>query len=363
MRSNIRFLLNFRLIIPKFKILHKKIVSWYEKNKRDLPWRKTKDPYQIWVSEIILQQTQIKTGTKYYVRFLNKYSNIKSLSQAKDTEVLKVWEGLGYYAWALNMIIAAKYVMTNYNGVFPTKYDKLIELKGVGEYTASAISSICCNEKRAVLDGNVYRVLSRVYNIRTPINTLKGKLEFQKKANSLLPHQNSGIYNQAIMDFGSIHCTKNNPKCIICPIQSQCLAFKLKLTKYRPVKNKNHVIKNRYFNYLFISCNNRCIIHQRGANDIWEKLYQLPLIESMHLIDERTLLLNKYIRKLNIINITPHEPITHKLSHQKLHIVFWSITVKKIKLQNEEKEINIDNIKNYPFPIPLKNYFNKQLSH
>ena len=359
MRPNIIFLLNFRLIIPKLKILTDKIILWYQENKRVLPWRNTKDPYKIWVSEIILQQTQIKTGIKYYVKFLSKYPTIQNLAKAQELELLKIWEGLGYYNRALNMMKAAKQVIMFFDGIFPTKYTDLIQLKGVGEYTASAISSICKNEKRAVLDGNVYRVLSRIYNIKTPINTTKGKMQFQKIANSLLPNENTGIYNQAIMDFGSIHCTKHNPKCIICPTQKICQGFQLNLIKNRPVKKKKITIKNRYFNYLLINNNNLFIVKQRGVNDIWKKLYELPLIESKSIIKSENLKQSKYIKKFDLLKISKLNSIIHKLSHQKLNIQFWNIKVSKNAIFNAEKKINIEEVDKYPFPIPLKNFFNK----
>ncbi len=359
MRPNIIFLLNFRLIIPKLKTLTDEIILWYKENKRILPWRSTKDPYKIWVSEIILQQTQIKTGIKYYVKFLAKYPTIQNLAKAQELEVLKIWEGLGYYNRALNMMKAAKQVIMFFDGIFPSKYIDLIQLKGVGEYTASAISSICKDEKRAVLDGNVYRVLSRIYNINTPINTPKGKIQFQKIADSLLPNKNTGIYNQAIMDFGSIHCTKHKPKCLICPIQKTCQGFKLNLVKNRPVKKQKNTIKNRYFNYLLINNKNLFIIQQRGNNDIWKKLYELPLIESKATIKAENLMESKYIRQFDLLKISKLNSIIHKLSHQKLNIQYWNIKVDKNVVFDNEKKINIEDVDKYPFPTPLKNFFNK----
>ena len=337
-----------------------KLIGWYLKNKRDLPWRKTKDPYSIWVSEIILQQTQIKTGINYYNRFLEKFPNIKSLSMAHELEVLNLWEGLGYYNRALNMLIAAQTVMKKHNGIFPVKYDDLILLKGVGEYTASAISSICSNENKAVLDGNVYRFLSRLYNIATPINTLKGKKEFQKLANKILPNINSGTYNQAIMEFGSIHCKKHIPKCHVCPFNAECLSFNSSVVNLRPVKNKVKRIKIRYLNYFIIRHNEQFIIQQRGNKDIWKKLYELPLIESIKEISKVQLIKHHYLKKFQIKQIKLISSVKHKLTHQNLKINFWETWVTKNRLRNNLLKITIDEVPKYPFPKPLKNYFDKE---
>tara|TARA_B100000427_G_scaffold227316_1_gene190763 strand:+ start:73 stop:1107 length:1035 start_codon:yes stop_codon:yes gene_type:complete len=337
-----------------------KLIRWYIKNKRDLPWRNTTDPYSIWVSEIILQQTQIKTGINYYNRFIEKFPNIKALAMSNEIDVLNLWQGLGYYNRALNMLIAAKTVMKEYHGVFPVKYDDLIQLKGVGEYTASAISSICSNENKAVVDGNVYRFLSRLYDIATPINTPKGKKEFQKLANKILPSINSGTYNQAIMEFGSIHCQKHIPKCHICPFQGECLSFNSGVVKLRPVKNKINRIKTRYLNYFIIRYKGQFIIQQRGSKDIWKKLYELPLIESKKEISKDQLIRHNYLKRLQIKEIKHISSVTHKLTHQNLKISFWETCLKKNRLRSNFFNITIDEIQQYPFPKPLKNYFDKE---
>ena len=337
-----------------------KLIGWYIKNKRDLPWRNTKDPYSIWVSEIILQQTQIKTGVNYYNLFLAKFPNIKALSNASELEVLNIWQGLGYYNRALNMLIAAQTVMKKYHGIFPVKYDDLILLKGIGEYTASAISSICTNENKAVLDGNVYRFLSRFYNISTPINTTKGKKEFQKLANKILPNINSGTHNQAIMEFGSIHCKKHIPKCHVCPFKVDCLSFNAGIVNLRPVKNKIHRTKTRYLNYFIIRHNDQFIIKQREDKDIWKKLYELPLIESKKEISKAQLIKHHYLKKFQIKEIKLISSVKHKLTHQNLKINFWETCIKKIRLRNNFFKITIDEVPKYPFPKPLKNYFDKE---
>ncbi len=335
------------------------LLEWYHQNKRDLPWRKTYDPYKIWVSEIILQQTQIQTGTKYYHAFIKKFPNIESLSLAKERDVLKVWEGLGYYTRAINMLYAAKKINTDYDGIFPSKYEDLIKLKGIGQYTASAISSICYNEKKAVVDGNVYRVLTRLYNIHTPINTSIGKKEIQNIADNLIPEKDPGSYNQAMMDFGSIHCKKSNPKCQICPLKKHCKAIKLDLVKLLPIKKLNKKITVRYFNYLFIADSKYFLIKQRKTNDIWKKLYELPLIESQSELNLNSLESNNYLNQFNINSIKQQYKTIHILSHQKLIITFWEIKTNNRLTNNRYTQITRQDINKYPFPKPLQNYFNK----
>ena len=336
------------------------LIKWYRYNKRDLPWRKTLNPYKIWVSEIILQQTQIKTGIKYYATFIKTFPNIETLASAQEIDVLKIWQGLGYYNRALNMLDTAKTIKKKYHSIFPVKYIELIKLKGVGEYTAAAISSICADEKKAVLDGNVYRVLSRIYNINTPINTYAGKKKFQIIANQLMPNSNTGRYNQAIMDFGSIHCKKNNPQCSICPLKKECQSFQLKLVHNRPIKNKKKKKKIRYFNYLFIRDNNSVIIQQRDNKDIWNKLYEFPLVESDGPISKNELLKNKSVQMLNILDIQHSFKLEHILSHQKLRISFWKILFNNIHVNRRLKKIELNNIHKYPFPQPFKQYFDKE---
>ncbi len=335
------------------------LLTWYHKNKRDLPWRKTSDPYKIWVSEIILQQTQIKTGTQYYNIFIKKFPNVESLALAEEIDILKIWEGLGYYTRAINMLSTAKKIKTDYNGRFPSKYDELIKLRGIGQYTASAISSICFDEKKAVVDGNVYRVLTRLYNVQIPINTNAGKKKIQKIADGLIPSKDPGTYNQAIMDFGSMQCKKNNPKCNICPLKKKCKATKLNLVRVLPIKKLSKKITLRYFNYLFITDLEYFLIKQRKTNDIWKKLYELPLIESKEKIDITTLEHNQYLNQFNVNSIQYQYETNHILSHQKLIITFWEVKINNRLTNNRCIKINKKDINRYPFPKPLQTYFNK----
>lgn len=343
--------------------MNKLLLKWYKDNKRDLPWRKTKEPYKIWVSEIILQQTQIKTGLNYYNKFIHEFPTVKKLAKAETERVLKIWEGLGYYNRALNMLESAKLVVKKYNGIFPKEYDELIKLKGVGPYTAAAISSFCNKEKKAVVDGNVYRVLSRLYNVETNINTTTGKKEFQQIANKLISQNHPGEYNQAIMDFGSTHCTKYHPKCKNCPFQRKCISFKLGNVHLRPVKIAKKISKIRYFNYLFITNKLAFLIQQRSGLDIWKKLYELPLIETDKKIDKLGLINQKKLKYLEIINIKKNYDQEHHLSHQKLKITFWEINVKSLNINDNIKKIKQEHINKYPFPKPLEKYLKIQFTN
>ena len=347
------------------KKISESILNWYLTNKRDLPWRKTKSSYKVWVSEIILQQTKISQGINYYNKFISKFPNLESLAKSNDSDVLKVWQGLGYYNRALNMLKNAK-ILYNKKREFPKSYNELIKLKGIGEYTASAISSICNNEKKAVLDGNVYRVLSRVFNISKPINKVSGQKFFKQKAEELLPENNIGDYNQAIMDFGSIHCKYVNPKCNMCVIVKYCKSYEFQNIKSRPRKIKNQKkLKIRHLNYLSIYDENYIYLQKRTKFDIWRNLYELPLIETDDAAEDQLLKL-RIENKLKVKKINPpllSKKIIHKLSHQKLNICFWKLEEKNAKLTNNEnfiKTLKSELIK-YPFPKPISKYLDEHI--
>ena len=258
-----------------------KLIEWYRVNKRNLPWRLTKQPYKIWVSEIILQQTRIEQGEKYYYAFLEKYPNISELAKTNDEELLKVWEGLGYYSRALNMLKASRVVLNNYKGIFPSNYDDLIKLPGIGDYTASAISSICNNEVQPVVDGNVFRFLSRMFKIDLPIDKLKTKTYFKKLGFKLIDVVNPGDFNQAMMDYGSMVCRPKKFQCHKCLFSSNCKAFNSNTVMLYPFKEKRIKIKHRFLNYIFIITNDRkTLIKKRNGNGIWKNLYEFPLIET-----------------------------------------------------------------------------------
>lgn len=329
------------------------LTCWYSDNKRDLPWRRTKKPYFIWLSEIILQQTRVDQGMPYYISFVKAYPTVFDLAKASEEQVLKLWQGLGYYSRARNLHFTAKQIVNECNGNFPSSYNGLIKLKGIGDYTASAIASICYDEPTAVVDGNVYRVLSRYFGIDTPINSTKGIKEFKALAQSLIPEQHIGNYNQAIMEFGAKQCKPSNPNCEICPLQNSCLAFGKKLVNKLPIKLKKVKITKRYFNFIvFLSKEGNTILEQRTTNGIWKNLYQFPLIETSRSLSMNTLKENEDVKDLfdisaANISLFNKKNIVHKLSHQHLYTKFWIVEIDKLPKEG----IPISKIYDYPVPI------------
>jgi len=304
------------------------LISWYRINKRDLPWRNTKDPYKIWLSEIILQQTKIAQGLPYYNRFIKKYPNVQVLAGASEKEVLKLWEGLGYYSRARNLHKTAKIIVTNLEGIFPSTYKNLIKLPGIGDYTASAISSFSINEINPVIDGNVYRFLSRLLGILIPINTNKSLKEFRNIAKILISKKNPSDFNQAIMEFGSLVCKPKNPICNECIYQKSCFAYLNQKTLTLPLKNSKKKVKERFLNFLIIkSPDGNTVIEKRINKDIWQNLYQFPLIESEKPLDKKNLSIKlKEIQYLNSKDIEfylyQNKSFSHKLTHQNIHSSF-----------------------------------------
>ena len=325
---------------------------WYSVKKRNLPWRLTKNPYLVWLSEIILQQTQVNQGLPYYNKFATKYPTVYDLARAKEQDVLKLWQGLGYYSRARNLHFTAKYIVEYLNGEFPTSYKELIQLKGIGDYTASAIASICRDEPCAVLDGNVYRVLSRYYGIDTPINTSKGNKEFKKLAQSLIPESGIGDYNQAIMEFGAKQCKPKSPNCAVCPLNNSCKALQSHQVDNLPVKLKKLKVRKRYINFLvFISNDKKTILEKREGKGIWQGLFQFPFLETEKSYNEVEIIT---LLKFNYSYFTLYnsKDIVHKLSHQHLHSKFWIINVDEL----DNKGINFSEIRNYPVPILISNF-------
>ena len=275
------------------------LIQWYSVHKRALPWRETKDPYKIWLSEIILQQTQIKQGLPYYLKFTTNYPTVFDLAKASEDDVLKNWQGLGYYSRARNLHYTAKYVAEKLKGVFPKTYKELLTLKGVGDYTASAIASICYEESAAVVDGNVYRVLSRCFGIDTPINSTEGVKQFKRLAMSLLPKKNIGDYNQAIMEFGAKQCKPKSPNCSNCPVDYKCIALATASIQKLPVKLKKNKIRKRYLNFLvLLTKNHKTVLEKRTEKGIWQHLYQFPMLESDTSITKEELLDNSDFKKI-----------------------------------------------------------------
>lgn len=305
------------------------LLKWYALNKRDLPWRHTQDPYKIWLSEIILQQTQIIQGLAYYNKFIKTYPTVKHLANAKEDDVLKLWQGLGYYSRARNLHGAAKHIVSVHNGKFPNSYADIIALKGVGNYTAAAIASFAYNLPHAVVDGNVYRLLSRVFGIKTDITSTKGKHQFQELANTLLDVKQPAIYNQAIMEFGSQQCKPVNPNCAECVLNEKCYAYAHHKVGMLPVKLKKTAIKNRYLNYfLIIDKKGAVITQQRIKKDIWQGLFELFLIETDKETDLKQLLKDKNLKAIlsDSFHVEKgHKHFKHILSHQHLFTNFYII--------------------------------------
>ena len=333
------------------------LIYWYLQTKRDLPWRKTRDPYLVWLSEIILQQTRVSQGMSYYLTFSTVFPTVEDLANAEESKVLKMWQGLGYYSRARNLHFTAKYISNELSGKFPTSYKELIKLKGIGDYTASAISSICFDEPAAVVDGNVYRVLARFFKIETPINSTKGIKEFKNLAQSLLDVKKPGVYNQAIMDFGALQCKPKSPNCYECPMSSNCIAFENKLVKKLPVKEKKLKIKKKYFNFfVFVTKKNKTIFEERKGKGIWQGLYQFPLIETInevHVEDLDNLPdFQALVPENAVIQLFNENSIIHKLSHQHLFTKFWIIKTD----DHNKATTNWDTLELFPTSVLIANF-------
>ena len=336
------------------------LLNWYFENKRDFLWRQTKDPYKIWLSEIILQQTKTSQGLPYYKKFIKEYPTINDLALSSELKVLKLWQGLGYYSRARNLHFTAKYIVKKYDGKFPNSHQEILNLKGVGDYTASAIASICFGLPHAVVDGNVYRFLSRYFGITTPVDTSDGFKEFKEKATSLIDKSQPGDFNQALIEFGALQCKPRKPNCNICPFIQDCFALNYDKINILPVKRKVKKIKNRHLNYLvMIDKNERVIFEKRQGVGIWQNMYQFPLLET-----------NQKIKNINEFNtqMISSKPeldrkkekwilwnktsIIHKLSHQKLHIFFWINQTTEI-LPNA---LTLEDLKKLPVPVVIQNF-------
>ena len=303
------------------------IINWYLHHKRDLPWRNTSDAYIIWLSEIILQQTRVEQGLPYFNRFLENFPTVAHFAAATESEVLKLWEGLGYYSRGRNMLHTAKAVMDLHAGIFPSHYHDLIKLKGIGEYTAAAISSFSANESHAVLDGNVFRVLARFFGIDLPINSPAGKKAFTRLAAELIQGQEPSLYNQAIMEFGALQCKPKSPLCESCPLRTECYAFAHGMTQQLPIKLKAAAKRSRYFNYFVIEQDDLVLVKQRQAGDIWQQLYDFPLVETTA---EHNLVPDEFQLKMrevlgNAVKLRPLSSKKHVLTHQIIYVQFFAL--------------------------------------
>ena len=332
------------------------LIAWYLQNKRDLPWRHTENPYLIWLSEIMLQQTRVAQGLPYYLRFVDAFPTVFDLAFANEEQVLKLWQGLGYYSRARNLHKAAKFVAEDLNGIFPSSYKQLMNLPGVGSYTAAAIASFAYGEPVPVVDGNVFRVLARYFDIETDIASSGAKPEFQNLAQQLMPNDRAALFNQAIMEFGALQCVPKSPNCAICIFNDSCSALQKGKVTMLPVKRKKSKAKNRYFNYLVVEDNfNNTIVQKREEQGIWQNLYEFPLVESMEAINEPNV---EYL-KLDADKLSMYEldnlAVIHKLSHQHLHIKFW-----KLEFNGQlENGVSLDELEQLPFPIVLYNFIEK----
>lgn len=348
---------------------HKKLIQWYLENKRDLPWRGTKNPYFIWLSEIMLQQTRVAQGLPYYEKFVKAFPEVEDLANASEENILKLWQGLGYYSRARNLHHSAKQVVFQCDGVFPDSYRELLKLKGVGDYTASAIASICYDEPTAVVDGNVYRVLARYFGIETPINSGKGIREFKSLATQLIDKTQPGTYNQALMEFGARQCVPQNPDCNGCIFNDKCIALATNKVGFLPVKVKKAKIKKRFFNYIVVNSEaNQTVIKQRTTKGIWMQLYEFPLIEcdvDMDAVQLRKL--NEYIsleKKLQIksLSLFNEKVIVHKLSHQHLYTRFWIAETNDLSLTSKDLDLQvipIENVNDYAVPVLVENFISE----
>lgn len=310
-----------------FSIITHLLSEWYKSNKRDLPWRKTTDPYQIWISEIILQQTRVEQGLPYFESIINRFPDVKTLAESPLDDLLKRWQGLGYYSRARNMHTAANQVMTVFGGKFPTTYEDLMTLKGVGEYTASAVASIAFHLPNAVVDGNVFRVISRLFLIDTPINTTEGKKVFTSIAEELLDKKHPDIHNQAIMDFGALQCTPANPDCSACPVSGSCQAYTAGKVAVLPVKLAGTKKQERFFNYFFLTDDQSTWLQQRTQKDIWQQLWEFPLIETDREEPIELLFSRKEVSEWTGHHFTLGTPVylKHILSHRVIHARFFPV--------------------------------------
>lgn len=334
------------------------LIEWYLQKKRDLPWRNTTNPYPIWLSEIILQQTRVAQGMPYFYAFLESFPTVKELAIADEQQVLKLWQGLGYYSRARNLHQTAQYIANELDGVFPNSYASLIQLKGIGEYTAAAIASFAYNEPVPVVDGNVFRVVSRYFGIESDISAGKTKKEFTALAAELLSKEQPALFNQAIMEFGAMHCTPKNPDCENCIFNSSCVALQKGLVGQLPFKSKKIKIRKRYFNYIVLQDKKgNTKIQQRTDKGIWHNLYEFPLFETTQEEGFETiapLIKNDTDFGDSVVSIQEANPISliHKLSHQHLYIKFWKVTVNNTLTDG----VNPEQLRTFPFPIVIHNF-------
>lgn len=335
------------------KIFVTQLLQWYNEHKRNLPWRMSPKPYNVWLSEIILQQTRVSQGLPYYQRFVEKYPTVQELAAAPPQEVMRLWQGLGYYSRARNLHACAKKICDEHQGIFPTTFEALKKLPGIGDYTAAAIASICFKQAVAVVDGNVYRVMARVFGIDTDINSPKAKKEFFELANTLIHPEKPDEYNQAVMEFGALHCTPQNPKCTTCPLGKICVAKQKDMQRLLPVKEKKVKVRKRYFYYLVRKHAQSLVMKKRTAKDIWNSLYDFDLHESANPLEEE-----KLGQLLGLKNVSWSSEYKHVLTHQIIYARFAMIEEK-----NKHKDLvyfSLKKVAALPKPVLISNYLKDQ---
>jgi A/G-specific adenine glycosylase len=342
------------------------LLKWNrEKNTRQMPWKGEKDPYRIWLSEIILQQTRVDQGLDYYNKFIRAFPTIRQLARATDQAIFKLWEGLGYYTRCRNLIATARYISNERKGKFPDNYEAIRALKGVGPYTAAAISSFAFNLPHAVVDGNVFRVLARISGVDLPVDSTEGKKFFTSLAEELLDKKEPGLYNQAIMDFGAVICKPAIPLCAACVFRKDCVAFRENKTRELPVKEKKTIIRKRWFYYLLLEHRGRIAIRQRTGKDIWQGLYEFPLIESLSAKDKKDIIRQavkrKWLRPKEFELRSVSALLKQQLSHQLIAGQFIHLTLtRKPVAENDWNWVEKSRIGQYPFPGFINQYLRQK---
>lgn len=351
-------MIGFFYEMKKEKQIHQfadSLLNWHETIDRQMPWKETEDPYAIWISEIILQQTRVSQGTNYYINFIRKFPNVSSLASAPLKEVLKAWEGLGYYSRAKNLHLAAQDIMERFDGLFPNSYEDIISLKGIGPYTAAAITSFAFDLPYPVIDGNVQRVISRIFGITSAIDSKEGETEVKNLANKLLHTKNPADYNQAIMDFGALVCTPRTPKCKTCILSNQCIAFKENLINQIPYKAKKIKVTEGHLYFFLLKVKDKIAIQQRLQNGIWANLFELPSLELSSKINA-----NEFFEKAKKQGVIPKKLLystEHKLTHRKLFInIYKADIINNTKLSKKLRFEKISELSTFAFPKPLRSF-------
>jgi len=345
------------------KVFANQLINWYEHHKRDLPWRNTTDPYKIWLSEIVLQQTRVAQGLPYYEAFVNQYPTVFDLAEASETEVLRLWQGLGYYSRARNLHACAQTVVKDHNGKFPQDFEGLLKLKGIGRYTAAAIASFAFEQPNAVVDGNVYRVLSRIFGMENDISSTNGPKIFESKANELLDPARPSSFNQAIMEFGAIQCSPKSPSCVLCPFSSTCFAYNHNCIDVLPVKTKKVKVSKRYFTYVVFRAGDLFCLKERGKKDVWQGLYDFHLLEAKEIQDIENVI--SLLNELGLRNCelgTLSKIYEHVLTHQRIFANFVEVKLphdqmeQLLKITDQLSLYSIEQIRELPKPVLISKY-------